>query len=314
MKKIFKVLAIGFMLVSLVACATTKPAGWLEGLTEESGANVIRGFTCLTGGTTGCLDKISVAVLTDGDIGFVATTDYFYVFKFDDDAEDAESSPIYVRPDDATYAPTGDPTNGVWKLIGYYGKVLVGAPSAAPTASFRDSDAEVKTRDHVTIGANLTTTTDGSEDADFELKAMIAGTLTKFLGFDASAKSVETTQLLTGRIPVVAGGGKTLSGLDLYGSIQLATEAGTWVIPDVDATTGVGLSFCIYVTGAYEVLIDCDAEDKIRLGGTLGAAGGDIHNDTAEAAGDYVCLVLTDFATNVAHWTVLGYKGTWTVP
>lgn len=107
--------------------------------------------------------------------------------------------------------------------------------------------------------------------------------------------------------------GKTLSTDALYGSVQIATGAGTWVIPDVDSSAGTGLSFCLYVTAAVEVIIDGNAEDKIRLGGTLGAAGGDITNNTAEAAGDFICLVLTDFSGDIAHWTVMGKSGTWTV-
>jgi hypothetical protein len=130
-----------------------------------------------------------------------------------------------------------------------------------------------------------------------------------------TALNLVATGQISGRIPVVADAdGKTLSGTDLYGSMQMATGAGTWVIPDVDAAAGTGQAFCVYVTGAYEVVIDGNAEDKIRLNGTLGAAGGNITNATAEAAGDYVCLVLTDFDSDVAHWTVLGKVGTWTVP
>ena len=132
-------------------------------------------------------------------------------------------------------------------------------------------------------------------------------------GWTANLNMVVTGQL-SGRVPVMTDAdGKTLSGTDLYGSMQMSTGAGTWTIPDVDAAAGTGQSFCIYATAAHEIVIAGDAEDKIRLGGTLGAAGGDITNNTAEAAGDFICLMLTDFATDVAHWTVLGKSGTWTV-
>jgi len=131
---------------------------------------------------------------------------------------------------------------------------------------------------------------------------------------DIGALNLVTTGQSSGRVVVVTDAdGKTLSGTDLYGSMQMSTGAGTWTIPDVDSAAGTGQCFCVYATAAHEIVIAGDAEDKIRLAGTLGAAGGDITNNTAEAAGDFICLMLTDFAADVAHWTTLGYKGTWTV-
>ena len=53
----------------------------LEEMMSKSGTNVVRAFTCLTGGTTGCLDKISVASLVDGDIGMVVTGLQFYFYQ-----------------------------------------------------------------------------------------------------------------------------------------------------------------------------------------------------------------------------------------
>lgn len=117
-----------------------------------------------------------------------------------------------------------------------------------------------------------------------------------------------------GRIPLTSDAdGKTLSMADLRGSLQIAAGAGTWTIPDVDAAAGTGWSFCVHVPTAVEVVIAGDAEDKFRLGTTLTAAGADITNNTAEAVNDFICLVLTDFDSNIAIWSRFGYAGTWTV-
>jgi len=66
----------------------------------------------------------------------------------------------------------------------------------------------------------------------------------------------------------------------------------------------------VYSTTAAAVVINPDDEDKIRLDGSLLAAGDSI--TSASGAGDFICLMLTDFATDVAHWTTLGRIGTWT--
>lgn len=72
-------------------------------------ANMVRAFTCLTGGTTGCLDKISRTEITNGDFSLVMVGNVFYFYQYDSTATDAESSPSFIRPDDYSSA-------GVWKL------------------------------------------------------------------------------------------------------------------------------------------------------------------------------------------------------
>ena len=55
--------------------------------------------TALTGGTTGCLDKIDGANLADQDIAIVSISTYFYVFVLDEDSGATESSPNIIAPD-----------------------------------------------------------------------------------------------------------------------------------------------------------------------------------------------------------------------
>lgn len=54
----------------------------------------------LTGGTTGCLDKIDGAILNDMDMAIVVdSTDQVFIYWLDDDAGGSESSPDRIQPD-----------------------------------------------------------------------------------------------------------------------------------------------------------------------------------------------------------------------
>jgi len=130
-----------------------------------------------------------------------------------------------------------------------------------------------------------------------------------------SALHLATTGIISGKIGVISKGAAYTLGTDsakeLYGYMVIATAAMTLTLPNIDAANGVGQSVCIYSTGANVIRVNPGDADKIRLNGTLGAAGVDIYS--AGAAGNFICLVVTDFATDVAHWTTLGSSGTWTV-
>ena len=102
----------------------------------------------------------------------------------------------------------------------------------------------------------------------------------------------------------------TDSSGEVYGTLVLATASMTLTLPNA-GDTDVGMSFCIYSTTAAVIRVNPNDADKIRLNGTLGTAGYDIYS--AGAAGNYACFLLTDSASDVAVWTVLGTSGTWTV-
>ena len=74
--------------------------------------------TGLTGGTTGCLDKIDGAVLQDQDIALVVESTNFYVFLLDEDSGESESSPDVIAPD----ANAGDKR---WISIQYYRSISI---------------------------------------------------------------------------------------------------------------------------------------------------------------------------------------------
>jgi hypothetical protein len=70
---------------------------------------------------------------------------------------------------------------------------------------------------------------------------------------------------------------------------------------------------CVYGSSASAITVDPNAEDIIRDtfdDGGLESAGEEIVS--GGAAGDMICLMVTDFSGDVAHWTVMSEHGTWT--
>ena len=57
------------------------------------------GAISLTGGTTGCLDAINGALLSDGDVATVRTSTITYFYVLDADSAASESSPAIISPD-----------------------------------------------------------------------------------------------------------------------------------------------------------------------------------------------------------------------
>jgi len=57
------------------------------------------GATTLAGGTSGCLDAINGALLSDGDLAVVITATYTYHYVVDIDLDEDEASPTYIVPD-----------------------------------------------------------------------------------------------------------------------------------------------------------------------------------------------------------------------
>ena len=127
-----------------------------------------------------------------------------------------------------------------------------------------------------------------------------------------TALAFVSTGVVQGKINVIADadGRSITKDTETIGTLHLATGAGTWVLPDIDAADGTGHSVCVYSTGANAVVVDPNAEDKIRNNGTLLTAGYTL--TSASEAGNFICFVVTDFSTDIAHWTTMGMSGTWT--
>jgi hypothetical protein len=64
---------------------------------------------------------------------------------------------------------------------------------------------------------------------------------------------------------------------------------------------------CLYSTTNDDVHFDVEASDKFRYDGALKTAGKKL---TISDTGAYICVVLTDYDTDIAHWTVFGTNKT----
>jgi len=67
--------------------------------TSAFAATGIKGATCLTGGTAGCLDYYNGSTLNDGDVAIVSVDGLIYFYRLDDDSAATESSPAIIGPD-----------------------------------------------------------------------------------------------------------------------------------------------------------------------------------------------------------------------
>ena len=119
----------------------------------------------------------------------------------------------------------------------------------------------------------------------------------------ASSLNFATTGSLTGGI-MILDNVVSPTAAQCYGSWNTITTAGTVTLPAAAA----GMSTCIATEGALEITLELDGSDTFILAGVTMDAGEAIINTTAEAAGDYICVI----ATSAVKWRVAGKQGTWT--
>jgi hypothetical protein len=139
----------------------------LMDLLEQSAVNKIRAFTGLTGDTTGTLDKIDIADLTDEDIGLVFTpAGGIYFYSFDATDTTVTNSPYSIRPNDYV-------DQGVWLLqSGFY----MGR-TALPANVFRDSNAtDFDINARIYANCDDGDCTSGTEDVDLYIQVQVGGT------------------------------------------------------------------------------------------------------------------------------------------
>jgi len=130
-----------------------------------------------------------------------------------------------------------------------------------------------------------------------------SATLEVFTSGAAHTLNFATTGTLTGGI-MILDNVVSPTAAQCYGSWNTITTAGTVTLPAAAA----GMSTCIATEGALEITLDLDGSDTFVLAGVTMDAGEAIINTTAEAAGDYICVI----ATSAVKWRVAGKQGTWT--
>ena len=125
-----------------------------------------------------------------------------------------------------------------------------------------------------------------------------------------SALNLVTTGTIQGGIKISSDAdgmtGAEMTTAGMYGTLFIATGAGTWTLP----TAVQGMAVCLMDDGtAHDLILDVQADDDMSLKGTEDTNGDGITNATGSTTGDFVCVV----ATSAGHWKTLGMQGTWTV-
>jgi hypothetical protein len=125
---------------------------------------------------------------------------------------------------------------------------------------------------------------------------------------DIGAIKLVTTGTIQGGIKVssdadgMSAADMTTAGL--YGTMFIATGAGTWILP----VPAGGESLCLMSSGAAaHLILDTTDGSTIMLKGTELANAVGITNAAAEAAGDFVCV----FASAAGKWMTAGIGGAW---
>lgn len=272
--------------------------------------NKARVFTGLTGDTTGTLDKIDIANLTDGDIGFVIVSDILYVYQYHSAATDAQNSPTKIRPNDYV-------DHGVWYLVALRFTGLDLGASTNPKLEFRDSDATAGDA-NAEISVDCTDTGNGTEDCDLSIKTQVAGAMTLKILVDADgsvdfqSNPIVTTGTISGKMATVVENTATTWNVTTAqaraGTFFINTNAGTktFVLPAAEA----GQAVCVKNgQGVAQILrVDTDGTDYIvKLTGARTSAAGDYYGATASAT-NQICLVCFDDT----DWYVTSEVGTWT--
>ena len=96
----------------------------------------------------------------------------------------------------------------------------------------------------------------------------------------------------------------TMTAAGMYGTLFIATGAGTWTLP----TAVAGMSLCLMDSGdAHDLILDVQGTDTMRLKGAEDSAGDGITNASGSTTGDFVCVV----AVAAGKWSTMGMQGTW---
>jgi len=125
---------------------------------------------------------------------------------------------------------------------------------------------------------------------------------------DYSALNLVTTGYIQGGINISSDAdgmdASAMTAAGMYGTMFIATGAGTWTLP----RAALGMSVCLMDSGtAHDLILDVTAGSTIRLKGTEGADGVGITNASGSTTGDFVCVV----AVATDKWSTVGMSGTW---
>jgi hypothetical protein len=124
----------------------------------------------------------------------------------------------------------------------------------------------------------------------------------------SGTQNLATTGTIQGGIKISSDAdgmtGAEMSAAGVYGTLFLATGAGTWTLP----TAVQGMNVCLMDTGtAHDLILDVQAADTLMFNGTEDSAGDGITNASGSSTGDKICVV----AYAAGKWIVTSSQGTW---
>jgi hypothetical protein len=176
-------------------------------------------------------------------------------------------------------------------------------------AQFKSATASKGTLkfDQTGVSDTKTVTVKYTATDNYTLTPTVTGNAAYSIGateWNLNALNLVTTGTVSGRIPMVPDAdGRNIATTEISGHVHLATGTGTWLLPAMAAANGTGWSMCIYSTTNDDVVFDVDVSDKFRYDGALKTAGKSL---TISDAGAFICAVLTDYDSDIAHWTIFG--------
>lgn len=295
-------------------------------------ANCSAGYAALgvdaSGAAEGCWQITPAAI---GSMSNPMTTQYDLIYG------GSSGTPTRVATSAGFIAAIGNALNGSGGLITYgnaagAAAVLTGYTSGAGTVAATDTILQAIQKLNGNIAALTTWTGANSEtitNAD-DTEIAFNGVESIALDLDAGTNKVEWKNKTTGSTSVdtmgfaalnlvttgtIQGGIKISSDADgmdatamttagMYGTLFVATGAGTWTLP----TAAAGMSACLMDSGtAHDLILDVTSGDTMRLKGTEGSDGVGITNASGTSTGDFICVV----AVAANKWSTVGMQGTW---
>lgn len=146
-------------------------------------------------------------------------------------------------------------------------------------------------------------------DTDITSNSVVISSTTGATKLDFSALNLVTTGTIQAGIVIISDADgmseseMTVAGM--YGTLFLATGAGTWTLP----TAVAGMSGCLRDTGTnHDLILDVQAGDDFSLLGVEDTNGDGVTNAATTTTGDMICFV----ATSNGHWMSMGTTGAWT--
>lgn len=253
--------------------------------------------TGLTGGTTGDLDTIDGADLSDKDMAIVCNQTSFYFYVLDADKGSSESSPDIITPDD-------NPGTKCWVLQSLYCNDITIA------------DDIILATDDVKVGDTLEvvgSTQFGDADGTGADVTFYTDTAGDHIVFDHSAKTLTLTDVNL----VMAAGGAINAGDNNI------TNVGDIALDSISADDGSSFSISSDWTNAGNTVADLGTITTIDINGgsidgvTIGANSAGAINATNIDASGYITF---DSGTQVAAWSgadttgITGTAGTTNYP